>query len=52
MVAKLNTLVIYHGTTVIYHCILTVENVGTVVNKRGIFITLAPVATNLSLYKH
>jgi hypothetical protein len=35
MVANLNTVVIYHG-------ILTLENVGTAVNHHGILITLDP----------
>jgi hypothetical protein len=33
--------VIYHFTAVIYHGMLTLENVSTAVNYRGIFITLA-----------
>jgi len=37
-----NTMIIYHGTTVIYCGILTPENVGTVVNYYSIFITFAP----------
>jgi hypothetical protein len=44
MVANLNTAVIYRGTAVIYHGILTLENVGTAVNYSNIFITLGPGA--------
>jgi len=42
MVANLNTAVIYHG-------ILTLENVGIAVNYYGIFITLAPGAKKYNL---
>jgi len=42
MVANLNTAVIYHG-------ILTLENVGPAVNYYGIFITLAPGAKKYNL---
>ena len=50
MVANLNTVVIYHGTSVIYRGILTLENVGTAVNYRGIFITFAPEANPIKLF--
>jgi hypothetical protein len=44
MVTNLNTVVIYCSIVVIYHCLLTLGNVGTEVNKHDIFITLAPGA--------
>jgi hypothetical protein len=44
MVTNLNTVVIYHGTGVIYRGILTQENGGTAVNYSGIFIALTSVA--------
>jgi hypothetical protein len=34
----------------IYHGILTLENVGTALNYRGIFITLAPDFSNIILF--
>ncbi len=42
MVANLNTTVNCHSAIAIYCGTLTIENVGTVVNYWGIFITLAP----------
>jgi hypothetical protein len=44
MMAILNTSVIYHG-------ILTLENVSTAVNYHGIFITLAPGACTMKLLR-
>jgi hypothetical protein len=49
MVASLNNIVIYHDTIAIYCGILIVGNVGTAVNYRGIFLTLAPGACILKL---
>ncbi len=40
-VANLSSTIIYFGTTLIYSGNLTLENVGTAVNYRGIFIILA-----------
>ncbi len=45
MVANLNTTVIYSGTEVIYHGILTLENVGSAIIYQSISITLAPGAS-------
>ncbi len=47
---KLNITVIYLDTAVIYHGILTLENVSTAVNYRGIFITFAPEANPITLF--
>jgi hypothetical protein len=44
MVANVNTWVIYSGTVVIYHGILTLENVGSAIIYHSISITLAPGA--------
>ncbi len=45
-VAIVNTAVIpILNTAVIYHGIISLENVGTAVNCNSIFITLAPVYT-------
>jgi len=43
MVANLNTAVIYHG-------ILTLENLSTGVNYGSIFTTLAPGANSIKLF--
>jgi hypothetical protein len=40
-VANLSSTIIYCGTTLIYSGILTLGNIGTAVNYRGIFISLA-----------
>ncbi len=42
MVANLNASVIFPDIAVIHGGLLTIENVGTVVNYHGIFIPLAP----------
>jgi hypothetical protein len=42
MVANLNTWVIYCGKEVIYHGILTLENVGSAIIYHSISKTLAP----------
>ncbi len=47
---NVNTVVIYCDTRVIYHGILTFENIGTAVNYCGIFKTLAPKANVLKLF--
>jgi hypothetical protein len=47
---KLNITVIYLDTVVIYHGILTLENVSTAVNYCGIFITFAPEANPIKLF--
>ncbi len=49
MVASLNNTVIYHDTIAIYCGILILGNVGTAVNYRGIFLTLAPGAVSQNL---
>ncbi len=49
-VVKLNITVIYLETAVIYHGILTLENVSTAVNYRGMFITFAPEANPIKLF--
>ncbi len=50
IVLKLNITVIYLDTAVIYHGILTLENVSTAVNYRGIFITFVPEANPITLF--
>ncbi len=48
--ANLSPTVIYSGTAEIYDGILTLENVGTLVNHCSIFITLAPLASTIKIY--